>query len=143
MLEGACMAGTAFSMTGTAAVHALSFILSEEWHVPHGVACAFTLEDVFKLNLQDELVKQKLIKVARLVLGWNNDGDQSIDLLLDRLIKLKKKFGLPCSFKDLHIRLEEDRIGELFNKALDDPKMKNNSIPVDEKIVFELIKSKI
>ncbi len=143
MLEGACMAGTAFSMTGTAAVHALSFILSEEWHIPHGVACAFTLEDVFELNLQDETVKQKLVKVAGQVFGRNHDDQQLLDLFLDRIIKLKKKFGLPCSFRDLNISLDESKIGELFNKALDDPKMKNNSIPVDERIVFELIKRKI
>jgi alcohol dehydrogenase class IV len=142
MLEGACMAGTAFSMTGTSAVHALSFILSEEWHVPHGTACAFTLEDIFKLNLRDEKAKQKLVKVAKTVFGEGND-DQLLELFLDRIIELKKKFNLPCSFRDLNIELRENQIGELFNKSLDDPKMRNNSIAFDEKIVFDLIKNKL
>lgn len=140
--EGACMAGIAFNMTGTAAVHALSFILSEEWHVPHGVACAFTLDDVFKLNVKDAEVKQKLVRIAK-ALFEKGDDDRLIQLFLSKLTELKKKFRLPFSFKDLNIELEEDQIGELFNKSLDDPKMKNNRVPVDEKIVFELIKSKI
>jgi alcohol dehydrogenase class IV len=142
MLKGACMAGTAFSMTGTSAVHALSFILSEEWHVPHGTACAFTLEDVFKLNLRDEKAKQKLVKVAKAVFGEGND-DQLLELFLERIIELKKKFKLPCSFRDLNIELKENQISELFNKSLDDPKIRNNSIAFDEKIVFDLIKSKL
>ncbi|MCL1932317.1 MAG: iron-containing alcohol dehydrogenase [Candidatus Azobacteroides sp.] len=142
MLEGACMAGTAFSITGTAAVHALSFILSEEWHVPHGVACAFTLEDIFRLNLSDAKTRQGLAKIAKALFD-NEDEDKLIAALLDRIITLKKKFGLPFTFKDLKIELKENRIGELFDKSLDDPKMKNNIVPVDSKIVFDLIKSKI
>jgi alcohol dehydrogenase class IV len=142
MLEGACMAGTAFTQTGTAAVHALSFILSEEWHVPHGVACAFTLEDVFRLNISDEKTRQKLAQVAKALFG-KDDEERLIAALLDRIIALKKKFGLPFTFRDLKIDLDESRIGELFDKSLDDPKMKNNIVPVDKEIIFELVKSKI
>jgi alcohol dehydrogenase class IV len=136
------MAGIAFNITGTAAVHALSFILSEEWHIPHGVACAFTLEDVFKLNVANDKVKQKFVLIAK-DLFKEGDDDQLINLFFDKIIELKKKFKLPCSFKDLKIELSEGKIGELFNKSLDDPKMKNNIIPVDQEIVFDIIKSKI
>ena len=142
MLEGACMAGTAFSMTGTAAVHALSFILSEEWHVPHGIACAFTLEDVFRLNLSDGKTRQKLVQIAA-ALFRESDEEKLIAMLLYRIIALKKKFGLPFTMEDLHIDLQESRIGELFDKSLDDPKMKNNIVPVDKEIIFDLIKGKM
>lgn len=142
MLEAACMAGTAFNMTGTAAVHALSFILSEEWHVPHGTACAFSLEDVFLLNQRDKQTKQKLVKLAKKLFG-EGEEDALLSKLLDKILDLKKKLGLPFRFHDLNIDLEEDQIGELFFKALDDPKMKNNSYPVDRETVFDLIKAKI
>jgi alcohol dehydrogenase class IV len=56
-------------LTGTAAIHALSFILSEEWHVPHGAACAFFAEDVFDHNLRDAGVRAKLAAVARAAFG--------------------------------------------------------------------------
>ncbi|MDR1370902.1 MAG: iron-containing alcohol dehydrogenase [Dysgonamonadaceae bacterium] len=142
MLEGACMAGTAFSMTGTAAVHALSFIFSEEWHVPHGVACAFTLEDVFLLNMKDEKTRQQLIKIANVLYG-EDDEDKLITTLFNRIVTLKKKFGLPFTFSDLNIKIDESRIGELFDKSLDDPKMKNNVIEFNSEMVINLIKSKI
>jgi alcohol dehydrogenase class IV len=142
MLEGACKAGTAFNITGTAAVHALSFILSEEWHVPHGVACAFTLEDVFRLNIQDEKTRQRLAQIAKGLFDEDSE-DALITALLDRILALKKKFGLPFTFRDLKIELPETQIGQLFFKSLDDPKMNNNIIPVDEKTVFELIKRKL
>ena len=138
MLEGACMAGTAFSMTGTAAIHALSFILSEEWHVPHGVACAFTMEDVFRLNAGDEKTRQRLAQVAKALFGKDD-----VAALLDRIIALKKKFGLPFTFKDLNIDFDINQIGKFFDKSLDDPKMKNNIIPVDREMVFELVKGKV
>jgi alcohol dehydrogenase class IV len=138
MLEGACMAGTAFTMTGTAAVHALSFVLSEEWHIPHGVACAFTLDDIFRMNISDIKTRQRLEQVTQALFGTDD-----VEILLNRIIALKKKFGLPFTFEDLNINLEENRIAQLFDKTLDDPKMKNNIIPVDSKKVFELMKKKI
>lgn len=142
MLEGACMAGTAFNITGTAAVHALSFIFSEEWHVPHGVACAFTLEDVFQLNLRDEKTRMRLVQIARKL--FDGDTEEALlSSLLDRIITLKKKFGLPLSLKDLNIELSDEQVNELFDKSLDDPKMKNNSVKVDSRIIFELIKGKM
>ncbi|WP_106831415.1 iron-containing alcohol dehydrogenase [Parabacteroides pacaensis] len=142
MLQGACMAGIGFNITGTAAVHALSFIFSEEWDIPHGIACAFTLEDVFRLNLRDEKTRVRLVEVAKRLFDKENEDDL-LSSLLNRIISLKKKFGLPFSFRDLNIELPETKIGELFNKSLEDPKMKNNSTEITSRIIFDLIKSKI
>ena len=142
MLEGACMAGVAFNMTGTAAVHSISFILSEEWHVSHGVACAFTIEDILKLNIKDSQTKGKLALVAK-ALFEDGDEDELIRKLIGRITGLKKKFNLPFHFSDLDIEISKDKINGLFNKSLDDPKMKNNIIPMDQKQVYNIIKSKI
>jgi alcohol dehydrogenase class IV len=152
-LEGACMAGTAFSMTGTAAVHALSFILSEEWHVPHGTACAFLLEDVFRLNVANAATKRRLAKIGKALFGESDagmnaalgesDADRMTAALLDRIIALKKKFSLPFTFSDLNIRLEVGYIGDLFRKSLDDPKMKNNIIDMNEAMIVSLLTPKI
>jgi len=141
MLESANMAGIAFSMTGTAAIHAISFILSEEWHVPHGIACAFSIEEVFNLNITNEKAKSKLIEIAKSF--FEGDDDQLIDLLFQKIITLKRKMGMPSSFKDLNIEMTQDKIKELFNKSLDDPKMKNNIVDVDENVLFDIINHKI
>lgn len=142
MLEGACMAGIAFNMTGTAAVHAISFILSQQWHVPHGVACAFVIEDILKLNINDAQTKGKLVLIARTLFGDDHD-DELLQRLIVRIVELKRKFNLPFSFSDLGIALNEDKINGLFNKSLDDPKMQNNIILVDQKQVFDIIKRKL
>lgn len=142
MLEAACASGIAFNLTGTAAVHALSFILSEEWHVPHGIACAFTLEDALEINLCNDDTRQKFVNIAKQIFGDGNE-DELLQKFTDRVLELKKMLKLPFTFKDLNIDMKEDRIGELFNKSLDDPKMKNNIIPFDELLVFKVVAAKI
>jgi len=162
MMAGACMAGIAFSITGTAAVHALSFILSEEWHIPHGTACAFTLEDVYKLNAAgNEASCRKLAIIEDAFQLCRTEGctpGEAVSkvfncpdrrpltfpqTLLEHLIALKRKFQLPFTFKDLNISLAENDIEKLFAKSLDDPKMKNNIIEMNTVKIIELIKHKL
>lgn len=133
MLEAACRAGTAFNRTGTAMVHALSFILSEEWHVPHGAACAFTLEDGVRINGEDPAIAAKL---GRICAG----GPEALG---DRIIAMKRAMGLPFTFRDIGAELGGGDIDRLFAKAFDDPKMKNNAAPVPRDRVFDMLRSKI
>jgi len=63
MLLASAVAGATFSTTGTAAGHALSFVLSEDFHVPHGSACAFTLLDIFKMSKDLQSVKAPLVQI--------------------------------------------------------------------------------
>ncbi|MDR1318076.1 MAG: iron-containing alcohol dehydrogenase, partial [Treponema sp.] len=64
MLRASCMAGAAFSITGTAAGHALSFVLSEDWHIPHGAACAFTLPDIYDLAAAEKETAASLGRIC-------------------------------------------------------------------------------
>ena len=50
MSYGATLAGVAFQLPKNAMVHACSFPLSARYHLPHGAACAFTLEEAIRLN---------------------------------------------------------------------------------------------
>lgn len=142
MQTGACMAGISFSHTGTAMVHAISFILSEEWHVPHGTACSFTLEDALDFNLQDRRTSMLLAEIGRRIYG---DGEERtlISMFRQDMVSLKMKMGLPSVFGDLGIQVSRDDVPALFKRSMDDPKMKNNVIPVDFPSVCSIIKSKI
>ena len=142
MLTGACMAGISFNMTGTAACHALSFILSEEWHVPHGMACAFTLEDVFRINMQEASTCAKLAKVAAGIFGPQENDKEAAERLLERIISLKKKFGLPFNFADIGVDKSAEELCPLFDKSLEDPKMWNNVPPFDLDRVYSIVKGK-
>lgn len=141
----ACAAGAAFNQTGTAAIHALSFILSEEWHVPHGAACAFFAEDVFDHNAKDPAVRAKLAAVAKRVYGSGLSDEAALKLLRDDLIGLKKHTGLPSVFSDLKAdaaALTDARIAELFDKVQDDFKQKNNLPPMGVDAVRALVGAK-
>ena len=51
MAECSLLAGLAISQTRTALCHAMSYPLTLHFGVPHGLACAFTMQAVLKRNL--------------------------------------------------------------------------------------------
>ena len=155
MLEAAASAGIAFSITGTALVHALSFVLSEDWHVPHGAACAFTLEDAYRLQAEDPRVRASLEVLAREVFALgadkadkkeeNRSGSHSDDLvarLLEHIVGLKATMGLPFTFENLGIKIDSEEIRKRFERALDDPKMANSMPQVTKDEVYALLEAK-
>lgn len=138
MMIGALKAGLAFNLTGTAAVHALSFILSEEWHIHHGEACAFTLEDILILNSQDKKTENKLKRVAAEIFP-TKPSEQLILCLFGYISNLKKRMGMPFRFTDLKININNEEIPHLFERAFDDPKMSNNIITLEKEIIFSML----
>ncbi len=141
LLAAACAAGVAFNNTGTAAIHALSFILSEEWHVPHGAACAFFTEDVFAFNAVDPRVRPKLEAVANQL--WPRAAEP-VKRLADELLRLKVHTGLPCRFADIAGAgvLTDARLAELFDKCQTDFKLLNNVPPMGVEAVRQLVGAK-
>lgn len=152
MLEAAASAGIAFSITGTALVHALSFVLSEDWHVPHGAACAFTLEDAYRLQAKDPRVRASLEVLARQVFApaagevKENKGagktDGLVVRLLEHIVGLKATMGLPFTFENLGIKIDSDEIRKRFERAFDDPKMANSMPSVTKDEVYALLEAK-
>ena len=132
MLHASCMAGMAFNLTGTAAGHALSFVLSETWHVPHGTACAFTLNGVFALACQNEKTKEYLAKISRHFHPNLKGVDKLVDALRKDIVDLTGYLKQPRKFSDLGISLSPDKIDENFSRSFDDPKMWNQ-LPVATK----------
>jgi len=151
MLEASTMAGFAFSITGTAMVHALSFVLTEEWRVPHGTACAFALEDGFRLALGDPEVRKSLARIGDALFLRDGQGvspgaapasADGAELLLGKILELKAAMGLPSSFADLGVVLPRDRVRSLFARAFDDPKMANTRPAADPDAVYAFLEAK-
>jgi alcohol dehydrogenase class IV len=139
MLEAAAAAGVAFSITGTALVHAISFVLSEDWHVPHGVACAFTLEDAYRLQSRDSEIAQRLSRVAEAAgLGGADPASE----LLDTILRLKASMRLPCTFRDLGIDIAPEDIEARFARSFSDPKMANSRPAADPAEIYAMLKAK-
>ena len=129
MLTASTMAGIAFNMTGTAAGHAISFILSEEWHVPHGAACAFSLLEVFDWAIQAQENRSSLARIAKHFHPKTTDEGALVSLLREQIASLMQEMHIPHTFKDLGVELKQEDIKALFARSFSDPKM-HNQIPV-------------
>ncbi len=143
MLLASCKAGVAFNMTGTAAGHALSFILSEEWHVPHGAACAFTLVDIYRHALDDAESLHALATVAKDFFPSVADPMQRCELLLEKIIGMKKRMGMSETFGDLGINITSADIPRYFERAFSDPKMLNQVPIATSSAIYPMLEKKI
>ncbi|ORC35966.1 hypothetical protein B4O97_07815 [Marispirochaeta aestuarii] len=151
LLCGANLAGIAFDKTGTAAIHALSFVLSEMWHVPHGYACAFFTDAVYDINSKNEYVANKLFRIAReLSIADGSNINNAVKKLGVAIKRLRSDLGLGSDFDSLenamvsqfHPNGRGDSFAA-FDACLDDPKMNNNIIPIDLELIRSIIKRKV
>ena len=139
MLHASCMAGMAFNLTGTAAGHALSFVLSESWHVPHGTACAFTLNGVFRLACEIEDTRKHLAEVARPFHPGISDTEELVKALRKDIEDLTVYLRQPKNFSDLGISLTADQIDTEFARSFDDPKMWNQLPKATKENIYPLL----
>lgn len=141
MLLASSMAGATFSTTGTAAGHALSFILSEDYHIPHGSACAFTLLDIFKMSLSLENVRKPLAEIAKAFFD-DKEEDVLISKLYDKLEQMFSDMALPTNFKELGVEISPEDIDSHFSRAFEDPKMWNQIPKATKENIYPFLVAK-
>ncbi|NOU36306.1 MAG: iron-containing alcohol dehydrogenase [Kiritimatiellaceae bacterium] len=127
MSYAALLAGMAFQLPKNAMVHACSFPLSNRFHMPHGTACAFTLEFALKLNAP--AMDGRMEAFARYC------GFFSIEEMSAVIRNLKVNGGLPCTLKDAGIPKAE--VSRLVEESFH-PLMNNNPVPVTAQILFQM-----
>lgn len=101
MQNASLMAGLAISQTRTAIAHAISYPLTSRYGVPHGLACGFSLVEIWKY--------------CRLTIGGVMDSDivrQTMELLgrLDLVGDLKKHPGAMDALTIAHEMLVKERV---------------------------------
>ena len=116
MAYGALLGGLSFAMPKTAACHACSYPLSEDYHLPHGEACAFTLDSFVRINAD-----------ARLEALCGAAGLSGTDELAGRIAELKRLAGLRCRLGELG----EVDIDKLCRDCAAHPLMANNPVAMD------------
>jgi alcohol dehydrogenase len=126
MAYGSLLAGLAFSNAKTAACHACSYPLSMYHHLPHGEACAFTLDSLIRLNADDRL--QNLAKTL---------GFSGCDALADEIYRLKVKGGLRVRFADCEGDVDLDRLAK---ESAEHMLMQNNPVKLDEAALKAMFK---
>lgn len=117
MALAALLGGLSFALPKTAASHACSYPLSEDYHLPHGEACAFTLDSLVNINADE-----RLEALCRAV------GLKGTDELAARIRALKELAGLRSRLGDLG----EVDLDKLCRDCAAHPLMANNPVRLDE-----------
>ena len=120
MAEASIVAGVAFSNPRTAGSHACSFPLTNLYGVPHGEACAMTLDFFTRYNADAE--NGRLNKFAR------NCGFKDAYEMADSITELKKKMGMACTLSEIGVKSNEE-IEKLTEMSMT-PLMERNMIPL-------------
>ena len=103
MSLGSLLAGMAFAMAGTAAVHALAYPLGGEFHIPHGTANTVMLRHVMEFNM--DCCAAKMAHLARAVTGeCVADSDlEASGAFIDWMAEIALRIGVVTRLRDLGI----------------------------------------
>ena len=126
MAEASVMAGLAFTLPRTTSVHACSYPLTNLLGIPHGEACALTLDRFIRLNAAG---CERVEALARL-LGYAGSG-----ALADAVVSLKHVTGMRCDLCDFH--LSDEQLNELVLGS-QHPNLRNNPIEITPDMLREL-----
>jgi phosphonate metabolism-associated iron-containing alcohol dehydrogenase len=127
MSLAALLAGIAFGHPTTTGSHACSFPLTNRYGVPHGEACAFTLDSFCRINAATD--EGRILSFAKFC------GFDSIEALADGISELKKKVGLRSTLKEIGV--SDDKIAELAQLSMH-PNMLNNPVHMTVEMVQEM-----
>lgn len=130
MAEASIVAGVAFSHPRTTGSHACSFPLTNIYGVPHGEACAFTLDYFIKFNEKNANADGRITALA------NACGFETASEMADRISDMKKQMGMRTRLSEIGCTTDE-QIRELTEKSMS-MLMTRNPIALTEEDIFEM-----
>ena len=112
---GSYYGGLCLGPVNTSAVHALSYPLGGEYHIPHGLANAILLPAVFEFNAPADLKKHAQIAAA---MGVDSSLPEKamIRLAVEKLTELLVACNVPTKLSALGV--DKSNIDNLANKAM-------------------------
>lgn len=133
MAEASIVAGVAFSHPRTTGSHACSFPLTNIYGLPHGEACAFTLDYFVKFNA-DNADKNGRLKSFALDCGFKSAYEMA-----DRINQMKKNMGMKTRLREIGCTTDE-QISELTKKSMS-MLMKRNPVELTEQNIYNMYQS--
>ena len=117
-------AGMAFNLTQTAAAHACSYPLTQDFGIPHGEACAFTLAAFWRLNSScgEPEVRERLEAFSQ------RCGFENAVALADFIDEMKSEMGLCMTLEDVGVTSNE-LLDQLVASSFA-PNMQNNPVEI-------------
>ena len=122
MAEASIVAGVAFSHPRTTGSHACSFPLTNIYGVPHGEACAFTLDYFIKFNADNADADGRITALAR------ECGFCSPYAMAEELSAMKRRMGMKARLSEIGC-VTDAQIDELTEKSMS-MLMTRNPIPL-------------
>lgn len=130
MAEASIVAGVGFSHPRTTGSHACSFPLTNIYGVPHGEACAFTLDYFIKFNA-DNADDDGRITALAMECGFSTAYEMA-----DEITAMKKRMGMKCRLAEIGCTTDE-QIKELTKKSMS-MLMKRNPIELTEDDIYKM-----
>ena len=116
MALASLLAGLAFNNTKTAACHSLSYPMTLNFGVPHGLAASITIKEVIKYNYK--VLPKKVMQIVE------EFGCSSIEGFSESLSEMMLSLGLPIRLRDLNFK--EKDIELLVDEGINSDRMGNN-----------------
>lgn len=136
---GSLYGGLCLGPVNTAAVHALSYPLGGEYHIPHGLSNAILLPSVMKFNRPANLKKYAEVAVAMGAPVGKND-DETAQNGVDFIYQLSEAVGIPSKLTDIGI--PQEAVPHLAKAAMEVQRLlKNNPHEVTEQDAINIYNS--
>jgi len=128
LLYAATSAGLAFSNTMTAAAHSISYPLTINYGIPHGIASSICLIPLLDINAGS--IKEPLDRIC-------NDNELTFNELKESIVAIPQgiipytldKWGIP-----------EDHLGKIVGESFTKGRMDNNIVNLNEKDIHFILK---
>lgn len=133
MAEASIVAGVAFSHPRTTGSHACSFPLTNIYGVPHGEACAFTLDYFVRWNADNADQDGRITSFAK------ECGFESAYAMADEITAMKKRMGMVTTLTEIGCTTDE-QIKELTQKSMS-MLMKRNPVELTEDDILTMYRT--
>lgn len=128
MAEASVIAGLAFTVPRTTSSHACSYPLTNDLGIPHGEACALTIDYFMRINARGDADGR--LQALAAMLGYASALE-----LADAITQLKKDIGIMTDLKQFN--LTDDQI-EMLVKGSQNPILKLNPVEITEEMLREM-----
>lgn len=130
MAEASIVAGVAFSHPRTTGSHTCSFPLTNIYGVPHGEACAFTLDYFIKFNADNADSDGRITALAK------DCGFENPYAMADEIMAMKKRMGMKTTLSEIGCTTDK-QIKALTEKSMS-MLMTRNPVALTENDIYTM-----
>jgi alcohol dehydrogenase len=118
--------GLAISITRTSICHSISYVLTNYFKVPHGLACAFTMLSVLEYNFKHDDGRFKQLQ-----------SDLNCKCILHKIKTIVEKCKVKTKVKK-YVK-DKEKLIELLNEMLHKDRAGNNYVKISKETLLEII----